>query len=125
MNWNLLGQVNFGTMNLSYLDYDHGPLVNITSSLSKWCLGKRCVFVCLFVCFVKFKMCHIRTPPSKVLLEVPFFFSWAPLVSQMVKNQRQCRRPRFHPWVRKIPWRSDGYLLQCSCLENSIDRGAW
>ena len=26
------------------------------------------------------------------------------------------------PWVRKIPWRS---ILQYSCLENSMDRGAW
>jgi len=28
----------------------------------------------------------------------------ASLVAQMVKNL-QCRRPRFDPWVRKIPWR--------------------
>ena len=27
------------------------------------------------------------------------------------------RRPRFHPWVRKIPWRREWYPLQCSCLE--------
>ena len=23
----------------------------------------------------------------------------------MVKNLPECRRPRFDPWVRKIPWR--------------------
>ena len=23
----------------------------------------------------------------------------------MIKNHRQCRRPRFDPWVGKIPWR--------------------
>ena len=75
----------------------------------------------------------------------------------------QCRRPRFDPWVGKIPWRRKwqptpvhlpgkfhgwrnliGYSpwghkesdtterlhfhfhpLQYSCLENSMDRGAW
>ena len=30
------------------------------------------------------------------------------LVAQMVKNPLQCRRPRFNPLVRKIPWRRDG-----------------
>ena len=29
------------------------------------------------------------------------------------------------PWVRKIPWRSNGYPLQYSWLQNSMDRGAW
>ena len=31
----------------------------------------------------------------------------------------------FAPWVRKIPWRRNGNLLQYSCLGNSIDKGAW
>ena len=29
------------------------------------------------------------------------------------------------PWVAKIFWRGDGNPLQCSCLENPMDRGAW
>ena len=29
------------------------------------------------------------------------------------------------PWVKKIPWRGKGNPLQYSCLENSMDRGAW
>ena len=29
------------------------------------------------------------------------------LVAQMVKNPLQCRRPRFNPLVRKIPWRTE------------------
>ena len=40
----------------------------------------------------------------------------------------QCRRHerhRFNPWVRKIPWRRKWQPLQYSCLENSMDRGAW
>ena len=39
----------------------------------------------------------------------------------------QCRRRKghgFNPWVGKIPWRN-GIPLQYSCLENSMDRGAW
>ena len=32
----------------------------------------------------------------------------------------QCRRPRFNPWVGKIPGRRK---WQYSCLENSMDRG--
>ena len=41
----------------------------------------------------------------------------------------QYRRPGFDPWVRKIPRKEKGErnsnLLQCSCLENPIDREAW
>ena len=40
----------------------------------------------------------------------------------------QCRRHkrcRFDPWIGKIPGGGHGYLLQYSCLENSMDRGAW
>ena len=40
----------------------------------------------------------------------------------------QCRRQKrlgFDPWVRKIPGGSYGNTLQYSCLENSMDRGAW
>ena len=37
----------------------------------------------------------------------------------------QCRRPRFDPWVGKIPWRRKWDPLQFSCLENSMNREAW
>ena len=37
----------------------------------------------------------------------------------------QFRKPGFDPWVGKIPWRRKGNPLQCSCLENPMDRGAW
>ena len=49
-----------------------------------------------------------------------------PLVA--LEPSRQCRRTkrcRFSPWVRKIPWRRAWHPLQCSCLENPVDRGAW
>ena len=37
----------------------------------------------------------------------------------------QCRRCRFNPQVRRAPGAVNGNPLQYSCLENSIDRGAW
>ena len=40
----------------------------------------------------------------------------------------QCRRTKrcsFNHWVKKIPGERNGNPLQHSCLENSMDRGAW
>ena len=42
------------------------------------------------------KILPTTLPPSKNLV---------PWVAQMVKNLIQCGRPRFDPWVRKIPWK--------------------
>ena len=54
--------------------------------------------------------------------------SWASRGAQQIKNppaMRRHRRCRFNPWIRKIPGRGNGKPLQYSCLENSMDRGAW
>ena len=40
-------------------------------------------------------------------------------MAQIVKNLTQFRKPGFNPWVGK-----NGNLLQYSCLENPMDRGA-
>ena len=51
-------------------------------------------------------------------------------------QSRRHKRPRFNPWVRKSLWKrvlGSGRFpgvekvntLQHSCLENSMDRGAW
>ena len=37
----------------------------------------------------------------------PLQYSWASLVAELVKNCLQCGRPRFDPWVGKIPWRRE------------------
>ena len=37
----------------------------------------------------------------------------------------QGKRPGFDPWLENIPGEENGYPLQYSCLENSMDRGAW
>ena len=49
----------------------------------------------------------------------------APLVAQLLKNLPAMKETWVQPWVRKIPGEGNGYLLQRSCLENSMDRGAW
>ena len=36
----------------------------------------------------------------------------------------QCKRCRFHPWVRKTPGIGNGNPLQYSCLEHSTETGA-
>ena len=41
--------------------------------------------------------------------------------SYQSKRQKRCG---FDPQVGKIPWRRHGNLLQYSCLENPMDRGA-
>ena len=38
------------------------------------------------------------------------------------RGHRSCR---FSLWVGKIPWRRAWQPIQYSCLENSMDRGAW
>ena len=37
----------------------------------------------------------------------------------------QSRRRSFNPWIRNSPGGGNDNLLQYSCLENSMDRGAW
>ena len=52
---------------------------------------------------------------------------WASLVAQLVKNLPAMQET----WVQqgpesgRSPGEGDGNLLQYSCLENSMDRGAW
>ena len=37
----------------------------------------------------------------------------------------QCKRPGSIPGSGRSPGKGDGYPLQYSCLENSMDRGIW
>ena len=47
------------------------------------------------------------------------------LMTQTVKNLLAVGKTGLDPWVGKIPRQGNGYPLQYSCLENSMDRGAW
>ena len=48
---------------------------------------------------------------------------WASLVAQMVKNLSAMQEIWVQTLGRKIPLKRE--WLQCSCLENSMNRGAW
>ena len=54
-------------------------------------------------------------------LGYPPQYSWASLWAQLVKNLPAMQETWFYPWVGKIPWRRERYLLQYSGLENSMD----
>ena len=45
--------------------------------------------------------------------------------SVVKESTRQCRRPRFNPWVGKIHWRMNSNAPQYSCLGHPVDGGAW
>ena len=58
-----------------------------------------------------------------------FFLNWG-IVGLRFPGGGSCKAPaswgrRPRPWIRKIPGGDDGKPLQCSCLENPVDRGAW
>ena len=50
---------------------------------------------------------------------IPWWLKW------FFRTCLRCRRPGFNPWIGKIPCRKEFNPLQYSCLENSMDRGAW
>ena len=50
--------------------------------------------------------------------EVPCWLRWYRICLQRMS-------PGFSSWVGKIPGEENGYALQCSCLENFMDRGVW
>ena len=43
----------------------------------------------------------------------------------VVKNLPANAGDSFNPWVRKVSGGGNGNTLQCSCLKNPMDRGAW
>jgi len=47
------------------------------------------------------------------------------LVIKNLPPRRETEETRVPFLGQKIPWRRHGNPLQCSCLENPMDRGAW
>ena len=47
------------------------------------------------------------------------------MVAQKVKNLPTVQKTWVHPWSGRSPGEGNGYSLQDSCLEISMDRGAW
>ena len=50
--------------------------------------------------------------------------SWTSLVAQMVKNLPAMQETHVQFWPQRSPGEGNGYRLQNSCLETSMDRGA-
>ena len=48
-----------------------------------------------------------------------------PLVSMMVQTVKNAGDPGSIPWSGRSPRGGNGNLLQYSCLENPMNRGAW
>ena len=59
-------------------------------------------FIVFLLCFLLNESLHLR-----IIIYSPIKMTRASLVAQMLKNLLQCRRPRFDPWVGKIPWRRE------------------
>ena len=49
----------------------------------------------------------------------------APVVKEPACRRRRCERLGFDPWIRRSLGGENSILLQYSCLENLMDRGAW
>ena len=47
------------------------------------------------------------------------------VVKKLLANARGIRDMCFIPGLGRSPGGGHGNLFQCSCLENSMDRGAW
>ena len=64
-----------------------------------------------------------QTPPCFWSTLLTYCLLWASLVAQLVRNLPAVGRPRFNPWVCKIPWRRGRLLtlvfwpgeFQCPC----------
>ena len=106
---------------------DQFSVVTATLYLSQgkyWIVEK---LSCFFLVPLAFMNQH-EQKPKKVLFF--FFFSfrsiWASPVAQMVKNlPANARDVGPIPGLGRSPGEGNGCLLQYSCLEHSMDRGAW
>ena len=104
------------TINMAYKAIVHwGQLWISSRSFSCFKVVIPCVFLCVCAPCWEFY-------PLLVLIEG---FSGGGGSEEPTCQCRRCKRQGFGPWVRKIPGGGPGSPLQCSCLENSMDRGAW
>ena len=51
--------------------------------------------------------------------------NWASLRLLLLRNCLRCRRPRFNPWVGKIPWGREWLSSPVFLPGESMGRGAW
>ena len=70
------------------------------------------MIICLAVCLLEF------------ILSETMCFLWASQVAQWVKNLSAMQEMQI-PGLGRFPGGGHGDPFQCSCLENSMDRGVW
>ena len=88
----------------------------LCQSSSVWCSSVCLLWLLLAVLLVSYLINHCLDQ------------YWASQVVLVVKNMPANagdKKRGFDTWVRKIPWRRAWQLTPYSCLENSMDRGAW
>ena len=108
-------------------------LLHIKFSFSQWVLGLRTgqgekLCRALFVQVTAFSLLDFFrvSKLSQSILGLPIYLTSG--LSQQLNHKEfnyQCRRCRFHPWVRNTPGEETGNSLHYSCLGNPMDRGAW
>ena len=73
-----------------------------------------------------FEESKVRNQTEPVKSEMPFSYSQAPPGGSDGKESTcNARDPSSIPGLGKSPGERNGYSLQYSCLENSMDRGIW
>ena len=86
------------------------------SALSFSLLLKNIIGTCFFPCRLHFKEIY----PDHLIQNFNLPNTFKGLLWWLSGKESACNDPR----VGKIPWRRE-HSLQCSCLQNPMDRGAW
>ena len=85
--------------------------------------GQQILITCHVPCCV---LCERAVRLNCYLFDTRHLSSWASLVAQMVKRLPAMRETRvWSPGQEASPREGNGNPLQYSCLENSINGGAW
>ena len=61
----------------------------------------------------------------KIIFELYNKYMGFPGSSDGKESACNTRDPGLIPWLGRLPGEGNGHPLQYSCLENSMDRGAW
>ena len=68
---------------------------------------------------------YLKKLTSVSWLLIPVCYGWTSLAAQALKNLPAVQELSLIPGSGRSPGEGNGYLLQYSCLENSIDSGVW
>ena len=72
--------------------------------------------------FSRVQFSSVKSPFFLREINIPFYVYNTSCLRYGGSEVKQCRRPRFDPWIGKIPGKGNGNPLQYPCLENPKDR---